>query len=359
MVVLVAVPAPTFLRAIEQSKLDVAAANLRSVWNAQRFFYLENKRYGSLAELAAPADGSDGLVDVSIASGATFYAYSLAPSADGQSFVASATHPAGSRCVGDDLDRPDGDARLHGDLRRCLDDAFARADPVRPTRPRRRGATFLEIQVAMLVLCVALAGVCPLVVMQSRMLRRLESPDPASGNAQLVRGVRMLDGAPYVGPGQAVPGWSVLQPEPDAWVRRLGTAATFRSDAPPQGFTPMPVQAQADDADPTFTAAGWLAGVDPSAVGGAYHWLPADGGAGPAAWSLAGVNPGRYHVLVSWVPSPQNAKDATFTIGNGSTQVGMFIVDQTVRRGSGRVGWATPGTMPGRARGRPPGRKRP
>ena len=98
--VLISIPVPTFMRSVEQSKLDVAAGHLRAIWAAERFFHLENGRYGSLAELAPGTGGDDDLIEPTLVSGATFYAYSITVAADGQSFVASAVHPDHPRCVG-------------------------------------------------------------------------------------------------------------------------------------------------------------------------------------------------------------------------------------------------------------------
>jgi type IV pilus assembly protein PilE len=98
--VLIAIPIPTFQRAIEQSKLDVAAGHLRSIWAAQRFYRLEHGRYGSLADLAPGTAGADNLVEPSLISGTTFYDYSIALTIDGQSFVATALHPVQTRCTG-------------------------------------------------------------------------------------------------------------------------------------------------------------------------------------------------------------------------------------------------------------------
>ena len=97
--VLIAVPAPMFGRAMEQPKLDVAASNVRSIWAAERFYYLEKGRYGTLSDLAADTLASD-LVDPTILSGAAFYSYTVVPSTDGQSFVATAAHPTSTICSG-------------------------------------------------------------------------------------------------------------------------------------------------------------------------------------------------------------------------------------------------------------------
>jgi Tfp pilus assembly protein PilE len=97
--VLIAIPTPMFLKTIEQSKLDVAAANLRAIWCAQRYYFLEHQTYASdLATLVA-----ENLLDPSIAAGPTFYQYAVAAADESTfstSFVATATHPAGSSCSG-------------------------------------------------------------------------------------------------------------------------------------------------------------------------------------------------------------------------------------------------------------------
>ena len=98
--VMIAIPAPAFLRSVEQSKLDVAAGHLRAIWAAQRFYRLENGQYGSLSQLA-PANGTgDDLIESSLISGETFYSYTVTLAADGRSFVATAAHPPQSRCSG-------------------------------------------------------------------------------------------------------------------------------------------------------------------------------------------------------------------------------------------------------------------
>jgi prepilin-type N-terminal cleavage/methylation domain-containing protein len=97
--VLIAIPAPQFGRAIEQPKLDVAASNLRSIWAAERFYYLETGRYGTLSDLAADALASD-LVDPTILNGTAFYGYSVALATGSQSFVATAVRPPSSVASG-------------------------------------------------------------------------------------------------------------------------------------------------------------------------------------------------------------------------------------------------------------------
>ncbi|MEN6451978.1 MAG: prepilin-type N-terminal cleavage/methylation domain-containing protein [Thermoguttaceae bacterium] len=82
---------PTYQRAIEQSRADIAAANLRAIWAAERLYWLEHRVYtNSLADLS-----DMGLLDPTPAIGN--YSYS-APvvSSDGTAFSATATTNSGS-----------------------------------------------------------------------------------------------------------------------------------------------------------------------------------------------------------------------------------------------------------------------
>ncbi len=91
--VLIALPVPRFQQALEQSKLDVAASHLRAIWAAERFYHLQHGRYGTLEELRPGTGDENDLIEISLVSGTTYYAYTLSLSADSQSFVATATHP--------------------------------------------------------------------------------------------------------------------------------------------------------------------------------------------------------------------------------------------------------------------------
>ncbi len=83
---------PTFQRAIEQSRADVAAANLRAVWAAERLYWLDFRAYSDqldhlramgLLDSAFPAVGN----------------YSYGPPAltpDGSGFTATATTNSGA-----------------------------------------------------------------------------------------------------------------------------------------------------------------------------------------------------------------------------------------------------------------------
>jgi hypothetical protein len=79
-----------------------------------------------------------------------------------------------------------------------------------PSR-RRTGYTFLEVSVAFTLLGVGLAGLCPLVVMQVRLSKKIEQ----GFNPQTA----------YFKPGTTF----YLVPSADAWERKLGVAATVAS----------------------------------------------------------------------------------------------------------------------------------
>ena len=86
MSVLIAMAAPSFQRALEQSRADVAGANLRALWSAERLYWLENHAYTSdLNQLQ-----SLGLLDPTVVTANTVYVYAVT-TADDNSFTATAT----------------------------------------------------------------------------------------------------------------------------------------------------------------------------------------------------------------------------------------------------------------------------
>jgi Tfp pilus assembly protein PilE len=95
MAVLVSMSAPSFSRSVEQSHADIAAANLRAIWNAQRIHWLDNRTYAdSIADLV-----NLGLLDPVLASDNGRYSYAISY-ADSETFNASATRKANVRWSG-------------------------------------------------------------------------------------------------------------------------------------------------------------------------------------------------------------------------------------------------------------------
>jgi prepilin-type N-terminal cleavage/methylation domain-containing protein len=85
--ILISFSVPTYQRAIEQSRADIAAANLRAVWSAQRLYWLENHCYtGDLGLLRGM-----GLLDPTITLSASGYSYSATAAKDTFSAIAART----------------------------------------------------------------------------------------------------------------------------------------------------------------------------------------------------------------------------------------------------------------------------
>ncbi|HWE37889.1 MAG TPA: hypothetical protein VG406_15070 [Isosphaeraceae bacterium] len=105
------------------------------------------------------------------------------------------------------------------------------------TRRYRAGYTVLEAQVAFVVLGVALAGICPLVVMQLRVVRKLEARFPA--------------------------GTYYLAPAPDGWARKLGVPAAIVSTDP---GTPSNVATASPANAVTLVAPGVVVGADDATI---------------------------------------------------------------------------------------------
>lgn len=77
-------------------------------------------------------------------------------------------------------------------------------------RPARAGYSFLEVQVAFILLGIGLAGLVPLIVIQVRLSKKIEQGfNPQTG---------------YFKPGTVY----LLSPSADPWERKLGVAATVQ-----------------------------------------------------------------------------------------------------------------------------------
>lgn len=99
--VLVAIGAPKFGRALEQSRADFAAANLRAIWAAERIYWLENHAYTDRLTQASPKGLYElGLIEPGIVSTSGDYSYTVS-SADTNTFQAKAIRAAGTPWVGE------------------------------------------------------------------------------------------------------------------------------------------------------------------------------------------------------------------------------------------------------------------
>ena len=103
--ILIAFVVPSFSRVSEQNKVDAAAQFLRSIWSAQRVYWLENRTYTTeLTDLS-----SMGLIDPKIAGGSDgFFAYSI-DSASDSTFTVTATRNGSGVWSGSMVINQDGD----------------------------------------------------------------------------------------------------------------------------------------------------------------------------------------------------------------------------------------------------------
>jgi prepilin-type N-terminal cleavage/methylation domain-containing protein len=82
---------PSYTRALEQSQANIAAANLRAIWAAEQWWWLEYGTYtGNLPADLANTNNNNNLIDPQIATATTPFHYSLALT-DSNHFTAFAT----------------------------------------------------------------------------------------------------------------------------------------------------------------------------------------------------------------------------------------------------------------------------
>ncbi|MDX2036778.1 MAG: prepilin-type N-terminal cleavage/methylation domain-containing protein [Isosphaeraceae bacterium] len=100
--ILVSIAAPSYRRAVEQARVDVAAAHLRSIWAAQRMHYLEERAFAIDFTTLEAGD----LLDTSPLASDPWYVYLL--ESNGTTFTISATRTGSSVYSGTLVIGPDG-----------------------------------------------------------------------------------------------------------------------------------------------------------------------------------------------------------------------------------------------------------
>ena len=175
-----------------------------------------------------------------------------------------------------------------------------------PKNTPRIGYSLLELQVAFVVFGIALAGMGPLVIMQSRQLQTLEG--------------RFDDQTSYY-----------LVPSTDAWTRRLGAPASIGTVDP--GATVPPVTL-IDDGDPGYSETDvnmvdWQSAPREDAFGNSLRWNNGGSMGDKASWQFTGLEAGRYEVLATWGKNGSQATNAPYTVYDGAVAKGTVTVDQT------------------------------
>jgi type II secretory pathway pseudopilin PulG len=93
--VLVAMGIPRFQQSLEQSQADVAGANLRAIWSAQRLYWLQNRTYAPDLNTLLSAS----LIDPSLTTATTPYTYQVSNASE-STFTATATRSGSSSWSG-------------------------------------------------------------------------------------------------------------------------------------------------------------------------------------------------------------------------------------------------------------------
>lgn len=95
MSVLVAMGIPRFQQSLEQARADVAGASLRSIWSAQRLYWLQYRTYAP----DLPTLQSANLIDPSLTTASAPYSYQVSGASD-STFTATATRSGSSFSAG-------------------------------------------------------------------------------------------------------------------------------------------------------------------------------------------------------------------------------------------------------------------
>lgn len=175
--------------------------------------------------------------------------------------------------------------------------------PTRPRDPRRRGLSFLELQVAFIVFGIAMTGLFPLVTTYSKAVQSLER--------------RVVPQVPCY-----------LVPATSAWARKLGACACLITQEPgPRASSPTLLL---DDGDAGFAASGgWISQPDPAAYGGDVCWHSAAPNLETASWQFSGLPAGWYEVQATWTEASDRAAAAWYAVFDGDSALGSYDVDQT------------------------------
>jgi Tfp pilus assembly protein PilE len=109
--ILLTLVVPSFSRVSEQNHVDAAAQYLRSIWSAQRVYWLENRTFATTLE---PLH-SMGLIDPKIASGFDGYFVYALSDVTSDAFTVTATRNGSTRWSGSFTITQDGEVSGHED----------------------------------------------------------------------------------------------------------------------------------------------------------------------------------------------------------------------------------------------------
>ncbi len=182
-------------------------------------------------------------------------------------------------------------------------------------RVARRGYSLLEVQVAFVVLGIGLAGLCPLVVIQSKQVRKLEARYKAATTYYLT---------PTVNP----------------WARKLGVPAALAAiDPGPQALPPPPITLiDNGDAGYSESGTGWGANTQQNALNRNQRQHNSGLGVETASWLFTGLTPGWYSVRVTWGDQNNQATNAPYSVYDGLVLKGSPVKVKQNQAASGAIG---------------------
>lgn len=184
-------------------------------------------------------------------------------------------------------------------------------------QPRRRlGSSYLEVQVAMVMLVIGMGGLYSMVVVQTRQGNRLREMLPATQ----VAAINQAD---------------------TKWARKLGVYANIEDVVVPSELVVADpaIELVVDNEDPassmTFFKSpgdtnGWTQWTYSAAYLGHCHYHHSSGNVGTwAQFNVTGLPPGDYEVLTTYSALPSLGTAVPYEIYDGATLRGTVIVDQT------------------------------
>ena len=174
-----------------------------------------------------------------------------------------------------------------------------------PRQPNRKGFSLVELQISFLVFAIGVAGLGPLVVMQSRHLKTIEN--------------RFNSNNVYY-----------LSPSNDEWARKLGAGASMTAYDP--GPRPTPPVLVMDDGDISFSTEGddWTVETNADSYQGNHQQHAGGDGSAIARWGFTNLAPGWYDVRVTWHEDDAQTTAAPFKVLEGLQNKGESSIDQQV-----------------------------
>jgi hypothetical protein len=191
----------------------------------------------------------------------------------------------------------------------------------------------VELQISFIVFAIGVAGLGPLVVMQSRHFEKLESRFNANNIYY-------------------------LSPSNDEWARKLGACASMTTIDP--GPAPSAPDLVIDDLDSNFSVAasssangngngnghgngngngngnngsssqGWQVGTSVNSYQGTNQYCEGGDITDVARWEFSGLSAGWYDVRVTWFEDDLQTTAAPFAVYEGTNVKGEFTLNQQV-----------------------------